>query len=430
MSSTIHTNTAARIARGHAFKLHDIRNASTGFLDWGNYNVSMPFDLDHYNVTVQRDIWYPLKARYLEPSLQPLLERLRGISNYIGEHKLGEDDEDENDGDYHEPRSMLRHILVDEVVRPLLPNEPWERVMHNKLPPAWHRQQAELQALGLIEQVDEAKMDREAESTLSLKLSVLPDGVRKAIQDTGLLGRDGQSIPLITTAAIWDPEVRMVPDYPNAQVCAVGLPTLRLLRTIQHRINPAIKTPVYTATLLFTRAAMICYLHILESDPREPVRTSVIYEQSCTANLRIIRFIQYLKNKLHTALAHSLGATFSAKAMLLTQQINSMALNTMTAAIAYSTGRDPSPSPPELIDEWVARGIEDSSHQECGAQQEMGARTLKGDAHNIQDDLDDFEEVGDQSTLSTGSDGTSNSGSSSAPQGTALPDGMVFAMKT
>ncbi|KAK0528044.1 hypothetical protein OC842_004672 [Tilletia horrida] len=363
MPATIQRDAAARVVRGHAFTLHDVKNARTGFLDWEDDDVSMPFNLDHHMASVKRDFWYRLRAGFIEPRLQPLLARLRGISDYIGEHKLGEDDEDENDGDYHEPRSMLRHILVDEVVRALLPDEPWERVMRARLPPSWHRQQAELQALGLIEQVDEAKMDREAESTLSLRLSVLPDGVRKAIQDSGLLGPDGESIPLITTAAIWDPEVRMVPDYPNAQVCAVGLPTLRLLRTIQHRINPAIRTPVYTATLLFTRAAMICYLHILESDPREPVRTSVLYDQSCTTNLRIIRFIQYLKNKLHTALAHSFGATISVKASLLLQQLSSAAFSTMASGFLYSPGRVTMPSPPELTDEWVMkdtpRGFED-----------------------------------------------------------------------
>ncbi|KAK0520293.1 hypothetical protein OC842_007150 [Tilletia horrida] len=396
MSSTINTNTAARAVRGHAFTLYDSRGR-TAFLDWTNYNASMPFDLSHYEGNVERDIWYPFKIRLLEPNIQPLLARLREISDYIGKHN----------GKYHKHDSMLRHILVDEVVRPLLPNEPWERVMRNRLPPAWHRQQAELQALGLIEQVDEAKMDRDAESTLSLKLSALPEGVRKVIQDSGLLGPDGQSIPLITTAAIWDPELYILTDHPHEQVCAVGLPTLRLLRSIQHRINPAIKAPVYAATLLFTRSSMICYLHILEPDSRRPVHTSIMYEKTCESNLCIIGIIQQLKNKLHKALAHSFGTTSSAKAMLLMQQINSKALNTMTAAIAYSTGRNPSPSSPEPVDEWVAKGIEDSSHQECGAQQEMGARTLKGDAHNIQDDLDDFEEVGDQSTLSNGSDDTS-----------------------
>ncbi|KAK0545970.1 hypothetical protein OC844_007296 [Tilletia horrida] len=163
-----------------------------------------------------------------------------------------------------------------------------------------------LQALHLIKSSSDEWMDPLVDSALCLKLEDLPTDVRLAIYKTGLFRKQDHLLPIISVVATWDPRVRLPHQFPVNAVLSMGLPALRLLRTLQNRVNPNAKAPLRTATLLFTLEHMVCFLHTLEPGTDEPARTTIIEQAGGGMDLSNLRFVQHLKVKLHTCFIQAL----------------------------------------------------------------------------------------------------------------------------
>ncbi|KAL9933411.1 hypothetical protein V8E36_007587, partial [Tilletia maclaganii] len=166
----------------------------------------------------------------------------------------------------------------------------WQLRSGNDLPPTWQQQQKDLKKLSLI------RTEPLPDSFLGLKLSSLSEPLQRDIARTGLLG-DSTSIPLITILVVLDGRDRLPDDYPAEDILSVGLPTLRLLRTLQHHITAGHHALVQTATLVVTHNITTCFLHSIV--PGEATVQTAFGAVECYGqDLAYIRMIHLLENHL------------------------------------------------------------------------------------------------------------------------------------
>ncbi|KAK0518348.1 hypothetical protein OC842_007820 [Tilletia horrida] len=246
------------------------------------------------------DEGFEARAYKEEPFLKPLIERLR--KRYAEVDKIGSRDKI--------PDELRYWAFVEPVCAPITTEESqvWKLLPGEELPSMWTQQQHDLCALGLLESSRDGDLPV---STLSLDLSALSPRTQEAIRATGLLG-DSAFLPLISICTTWDREVYHDTQYPVEELLADSLPSLRLLRTLQHRITPPSAShrplaPVRTGTLLFTPSDATGFVHTIEpGNAKQPARTRIIFRHGISSDLFTARSAKWFRQALLDSLLAAL----------------------------------------------------------------------------------------------------------------------------
>ncbi|KAK0518295.1 hypothetical protein OC835_007892 [Tilletia horrida] len=279
------------------------------------------------------DEGFEARAYKEEPFLKPLIERLR--KRYAEVDKIGKRNKI--------PDELRYWAFVEPVCAPITTEESqlWRLLPGEELPSMWTQQQHDLCALGLLESSRDGMLPV---STLSLDLSALSPRTQEAIRATKLLG-DSAFLPLISICTTWDREVYHDTQYPVEELLADSLPSLRLLRTLQHRITAPSAShrplaPVRTGTLLFTLSDATGFVHTIEpGNAKQPARTRIIFQHGISSDLFTARSAKWFRQAL---------------------------LDSLLAALEPAESNDNSAQLQNVVDEWTMEAPSDGTRSELG----------------------------------------------------------------
>ncbi|KAK0523981.1 hypothetical protein OC834_005700 [Tilletia horrida] len=184
---------------------------------------------------------------------------------------------------------------------PLEDDQQWERIEH--LAPAWFGHQTALKQLGVIKSL------QEPDGALCIRTASLPHKIRRAIESTGLLPGTEATVPIIPIITSMDPKIFDACDLDAEIVLSAGLPSLRMLRSLQHRIAPARKTVLQTATIFVNLQYIVVFIHTMV--PGSKVRSSMVTEAILTEEIAILRLVRLLKTIILDAFLLSLDTSMA-----------------------------------------------------------------------------------------------------------------------